>query len=195
MQSWIHVHPPPPPRTHIIIELKLPYTQRGFILNLINKSIDMKLMSSYFDNKVEQKYLSGSSFSEDFLLFSLSYHCGLNVLCCKTSSMKMDLDGYFFNYCSDISIDKHLYMLWSFQLSTAALCLLLPCFSVCECPFKALHHPLCSFFFFSLSTFLSVQPFLPRDNWLIHQCITPPPPDPQCHGCLRSSRHTFQGHV
>lgn len=100
-----------------------------------------------------------------------------------------------FNYCSDISIDKHLYMLWSFQLSTAALCLLLPCFSVCECPFKALHHPLCSFFFFSLSTFLSVQPFLPRDNWLIHQCITPPPPDPQCHGCLRSSRHTFQGHV
>lgn len=85
----------PPRRTHIIIELKLPYTQRGFILNLINKSIDMKLMSSYFDNKVEQKYLSGSSFSEDFLLFSLSYHCGLNVLCCKTSSMKMDLDGYF----------------------------------------------------------------------------------------------------
>lgn len=27
--------------------------------------------------------------------------------------------------------------------------------------------------------------FLPRDNWLIHQCITPPPPDPQHH------RHTF----
>lgn len=27
--------------------------------------------------------------------------------------------------------------------------------------------------------------FLPRDNWLIHQCITPPPPDPQHH------QHTF----
>lgn len=29
------------------------------------------------------------------------------------------------------------------------------------------------------SNFVGVQPFLPRDNWLIHFCVTPPPPDPQ----------------
>lgn len=80
--------------------------------------------------------------------FSL-FHITVDWMSCvaKPAAWRWILMGIF-NYCSDISIDKHLYMLWSFQLSTAALCLLLPCFSVCECPFKALHHPLCSFFFF-----------------------------------------------
>lgn len=38
------------------------------------------------------------------------------------------------------------------------------------------------FFFFAPFlplVILSAEPFLPRDNWLIHRCITPPPPDPQ----------------
>lgn len=30
-----------------------------------------------------------------------------------------------------------------------------------------------------LSNFAGVQSFLPRDNWLIRLCVTPPPPDPQ----------------
>lgn len=39
--------------------------------------------------------------------------------------------------------------------------------------------------FFPSAHFSVFIPFLPRDNWLIHQCLTPPPPDPQHH------RHTF----
>lgn len=76
---------------------------------------------------------------------------------------------------------------------SAALYPLLVHLSVGECPFKRLHHPLCSLFF-PLSTFLSVQSFLPRDNWLIQQSITPPPPDPQYPPCLWSWG-SFQCHV
>ena len=60
-------------------------------------------------------------------------------------------------------------------VSIVAMCFF---FFFCQCPFKGLHHPPCSFFPFA--TFLSVQPFLPRDNWSIQwRRITLPPPAPQ----------------
>lgn len=147
--------------------------------------------------------------SQDFLLSPSSYHCKLNVFVFWTAgrtkqavwrrhSVLWGAVICIFKLSSDIWISKvgrfysciRLYACWSCQLISTAVYLLLPFFIfIVNVPLKdyiILFAP-----FFSLTTFLSVQPFLPRDNCLIHRCITVPPPDPHNHRCLWS-RHTFQ---
>ena len=136
--------------------------------------------------------------SEHFLFYCISYHCTWNLFVFwtagwkQTSSTRMTCRLFFSE--SWIHNENILHSLAHFAVASA----LQPCICCYHFIFFV-NVPLKDYIilcapFSSLATFLSVQPFLPRDKWLIHRCITLPPPDPQYHRRLWS-QHTFQWRV